>query len=226
MDICRDMLTCILSAQDRNGNEWFQFLPIIIIAALWVLGVILKVVRRRSEQGDERAGEAEEEPVELNLSRLVELARRRYAGAGRPVEQQPKQGRGPAAVPPVIPKKRMPRPGGSRAAVQQSPVQRRPGTQAPQRYAGQQGKETGRKGILAGGEIEWAQPDIAPLSEFSEPTFEDLTAMHKVQTGRQRLTGILEDFSGRDSLKQAILHYEILGKCVAMREPQGSRVWS
>lgn len=226
MNICRDLLAVILAAPSRGtGNEWFQFLPIIIIAGLWVLGIILKAVRKQSEQGDEKAGEAEEEPVEANLSRLVELARRRYAGAGSPAEQEPNRGLEPAAVPPMIPKQRASRPG-SRATVQQSPVQRRPETQAPQRYAGRRGKETRQKGILAGGETALTQPDIAPLPQFREPTFKELIATHEVQTGRQRLTGILEDFSGRDSLKRAILHYEILGKCITMRESQNFVPWS
>lgn len=226
MDICGDMLTCILAAQRRDtGNEWFQFLPIIIIAGLWVLGIILKAVRKQSEQGDEKAGEAEEEPVELNLSRLVELARRRYTGAGRPAEQEPKRGQGPAAVPPMIPKQRESRPVRGVPAGQR-PVSRAAAAGPAVRHTGQRGKETGQKGIGTGGEIALTQPDIAPLPEFSEPTFEGLTAMHEVQTGRQRLTGILEDFSGRDSLKRAILHYEILGKCITMRESQSFVPWS
>jgi len=226
MDICRDLLAGILAAPSRDtGNEWFQYLPIIIIAGLWVLGIILKAVRKQSEQGDEKTGEVEEEPVELNLSRLVELARRRYAGAGSPAEQEPNWGQGPEAVPPVIAKKPTPQPG-SRAAVQRDSMQRPAGTQAPQRYAGRRGKETRQRGIGIGGETALTQPDIAPLPQFSEPTFEELIATHEVQTGRQRLTGILKDFSGRNSLKRAILHYEILGKCIAMRESQSFVPWS
>lgn len=224
MDICRDILAYVMTAQSRDvGNGWFQYLPIIIIAGLWVLGVILKAVRKQSEDDDEKAGRAGEEPAELNLSQLVELARRHYAGEYRPAEQQPKQGRSPAAVPPVIPIKRASRPG-SRAAVQQGSLRRPAGKQTPQRYAGRPGEK--KRQEMLGNEIKWVQPNIEPLSEISEPTFKDLSAAHKVQTSRRRLSDILDDFSGRDSLKRAILHYEILGKCVAMRKPQGSGVWT
>jgi len=213
MDICRDIMTYFLAARDSNGGDWYQYLPIIIIGILWIAGVISRALQNKSAQDDEKAGAAEDQPVDVNLSRLVELARRRYISAGATAEQPPKQQQGPAVVPPVIPPKEPPRPG-SRAAVQQS----------TNVYTDRLRKKTTQKPL--GGAIEWAQPDITPLSELSEPTFKNLSAAHKVQASRRRLNDIMRDFSGRDSLKRAILHYEILGKCAAMRHPQASGIWT
>lgn len=229
MDICGDILTCILAAKETDSREWLEFLPIIIIAVLWALGAILKVIRKQPGQQAQATKDERGSEQEPDLSKLVQLARERYMAAQRPAQQaEPKEPAGAPAVPPVIPEvpptgREMPPPvpGARRArrVFERSPLPRpaaRPATQAklPALHV----------------EIPSVEPDLEVLPEFATPMTKKLARPGPQPAGEElkepRLTQILSEYSAPESLKRAILHYEILGKCAAMRQGHGTGMWS
>ncbi len=220
------VLQTVLAAKDTDSREWLEFLPIIIIAALWALGAILKVIRKQPGQQAQATKDERGSEQRLDLSKLVRLARERYMAAQRPAEQaEPKE---PAGAPAVIPKvaptgREMPPPvpgtGRARKVTERSPLLRpaaRPVTQSKQ--------------PALRVEMPSVEPDLEVLPEFAMPMTKKLARPAPQPAGEElkepRLTQILSEYSAPESLKRAILHYEILGKCAAMRQGNGTGMWS
>ena len=223
------VLQTVLAAKETDSKEWLEFLPIIIIAVLWAVGAILKVIRKQPGRQAQATKDERGSEQRLDLSKLVRLARERYMAAQRPAQQaEPKEPAGAPAVPPVIPKvpptgRPMPPPvpGAKRArrVFEQSPLPRpaaRPATQAklPALHI----------------EMPSVEPELKVLGEFTTPMTKNLARPGPQPAGEKlkepRLTQILSEYSAPESLKRAILHYEILGKCAAMRQPHGTGMWS
>jgi hypothetical protein len=81
-------------------------------------------------------------------------------------------------------------------------------------------KETGLPILTA-----QVEPKIEILPELTDKTITEVSDKRRAVAGQlprsRYLSGILSDYSDADELKRAILHYEILGRPLSLRDPSG-----
>jgi hypothetical protein len=229
-----------LLAQGTGFEDWANILFVAVLAILWLLGALVKTIskkgapRERAEQ--EGAPKEQRQPGESWQERLArkahEMQRRIEEEAGLREPGQPPQ--------PVRPDARRspPAPGGKItvrsdskgesvlvyeppqpqvSAQREPPISRRPEPQktvtAARQHAAPKLELTRQVGF------EPMVPGLPPI--MAEPT--ETLEPGRVQLKTQREPAGFEpttliDYSDSDALKKAILHYEILGKPLALRD--------
>ena len=207
-----ELLSQIILAARRRGTEsWMQILVFVFIAVIYALGSIAKARANKIEQEDdkksslkpgrkppERKRGVQKQPLQQRRRPVVPLARKPY----KPQVQFPsrKVARPQPAVQKPIAKKERP-----------TPVK----TIEMPEFA----------------ELRLPSPQVEPvIQELPELTSETLKKLEKkhvaapVETPQIKYVGEpLLDYADTDELKRAILHYEILGKPLSLRD-QSERV--
>lgn len=199
----------ILSAR-RRGPEWGNILFFVFLAIFWAVSFILKAKKNLQEKkgggqgvgpktGGKPSGAPKAKPKgvfqEIRSAIEAELQKQRE------LQQQAQQARR---------KVERPRPAVRRVSPQ------------PEQIAQTSTREPVKKRGLPG-TIDEVEPKIEILPELTDKTIKKVSDKRKaaaVQLPRSRyLSGIVKDYSDPDELKQAILHYEILGKPLSLRDP-------
>jgi len=190
----------IPAARNNDIESWMNILFVVVLAVFYVVGNIIKAKASKREQ-------PKEQPPEVSPA----------AGQGpRPFQKTPYRGAqplvrgtaegqsGPQAAKPQI----------ARPEVQ---PQRRKITR-PQPVAKKFVAEKPDIGLLS-----FELPEPAKLTEFTSGAVKKLAAKHigiseETPQGKY-LSEILSDYADAGRLRSAILHYEILGKPLSLREP-------
>ncbi len=173
-----------------------DILVIVIIAAVYGLGAIIKTARKKSqEQGEQELGrKPTRKPatggrgvLEQFVNELRGLAESAQGRESRPIGQPARQ------------KIARPQP-------------------AVRKYAAE-AKQAGRV------QPRTVQPDFEELPESTTKPVEGLVskrrkAMAEVPESKY-LSEVLADFTDPEDLRMAILHYEILGRPLSLRDPSG-----
>ena len=175
----------ILVAQDREVRDWTNILFIVIVAALWVIGGIIKSRRSKTELEEEDEEQLAPKPAHEPPARTSRLQKQLLAPSHLPV--------GPALRKQYRPQVQL-----------EPPEAVKPKSSLPKPQF---------------------QPDFQELPEFTSKAVEKLGRKYVGIAGEtprgEYLSEILLDYADPDELRRAILHYEILGKPLSLREPAG-----
>jgi hypothetical protein len=206
-----------LASRGDDVDGWMNILFVVILAVFWAVAGIVKAKARKSqpEDEDESAGQPARRP-QARRSSLREQLLKQFYGPAEPTEREP-SGPGPqqqdtrAAGPP----------GGERAYAE-----------ALRRAVPRHAPESERAGTLPAAEplpeLEsilpdtQAQPEIESLPEFrgnlvTDLAVESLRAPAEPPQAKD-LAEILLDYADPEELRRAILHYEILGRPLSLRD--------
>ena len=195
----------IVAAGDNGVDRWTNILFVVVVGVFWVVGGILKARANKAAQKERKQGPLEptgEEP-EGAMAREKQAVKER----GRPfvlAEAKPRQ-------PEAQPKRRK--------MVRPRPVERK--------LAAEIEKAIGLPTLepMEVSKVAPRMPKVAPeleeLPEFTGEAVEKLGERHVAEEIPQAkyLPEILIDYDDPEKLRRAILHYEILGKPLSMREP-------
>jgi hypothetical protein len=228
-------------AQRSDFDDWANILFIVIVAILWLLGGLIKAIGgKKPPQTQAEPGAASKDrrrPGETWQERLVrraeELQRRLEEAAGleKPEKRRP-PAREPASRPSRPPGGKItvrPGPRGESILVYEQPQPPATMPREPQVVRPREAQEAvtaaRRYATVPRAELtrrEGSEPPIQGLPSIMAESTESLDP-DAVQLETQRESAGFEpaaliDYSDPDALKKAILHYEILGKPLALRD--------
>ena len=200
----------ILVAQSRDPGGWMNILILVLVAAVYGIGTILKVKKGKKgqEQAEEEQGRKPQRKPQGGMGLLEQFVREiRHA-----VDPTQKQESRPTAQPA----------GRKTARPQPAPTIRK--------YA----SEPKRPGLELSIPAPQVRPDfeefpelqtgIEVLPEYTTKTVEGLLGKRKGMAEvpeSKYLSEVLADFTDPEDLRMAILHYEILGRPLSLRDPSG-----
>jgi outer membrane murein-binding lipoprotein Lpp len=231
-------------AQGQGFDQWGDILVLVVMAILWLAGGLAKVLsgRKGAPQQNQQERQASQqarkrETWQERLARKAEEIRRAAQAAARQAEQQTRGGDQPA--PSSSPAGRI-----TIRTDQQGDsvmVYERPAEQSDKEREEQAARQReARRVALAARRQAAKAPQIGTPSPASEPVIEGMTAamggpprpldpavaeaatLHESGAGFH--PAAILDYSDPDALQKAILHYEILGKPLALREPSDETI--
>ena len=185
----------ILAARGSDFEGWMDILILVIIAAVYGLGAIIKTKRKKPQ---------EQEQFEEELSRKP--ARKPATGGRGVLEQFFNELRGLAE----------PAQGRESRPIGQPARQKIARPQPAVRKYAAEAKQAGR--------AQQVQPDFEELPESTSKTVKGLAGKRKgiaEVPDSKYLSEVLADFTDPEDLRMAILHYEILGRPLSLRDPSG-----
>jgi sulfite reductase alpha subunit-like flavoprotein len=205
-----------------KGPDWGNILFIVFLAIFWVIGGILKAKKSAQEKrtGGQSLGqkpgikpgigkkEAPKGPFQqIRAAVVAELEKQRE------LQKQAQQA-----------KRKMVRPKPAARRIAARPAMQRVATK-PGRATGIPTLEESMEETRLPSAIAKVEPKLEKLPEYTGKTVKSVGtkgtgAAAKVPQRRQ-LSEILTDYSDPDELRRAILHYEILGKPISLRDPTG-----
>ncbi|MEN6335793.1 MAG: hypothetical protein ABFE01_16190 [Phycisphaerales bacterium] len=209
-------------AQGHGLDQWGDIIILLVMAALWLAGVLAKVLTGKKRAGQQQPGQnrptapvaAQRESWQQRLVRKAREFQEAAEAERRKMEQEtrartsPARPRPAAARSPSLPAGevavRTDRKGDSVMVYQPSAINKEQEI-ARQREA--------RDAILAASQRSLTEPSV-PL-ETLRPSADSVAPPSDLQPL------LVIDYSDPDALKKAVLHYEILGKPLALRDPPG-----
>ena len=209
----------------RDPDSWMSILVLVLVAAVYGLGTILKAKKgkKEQEQAEEELGRKPQRKPEGGRGVLEQFVRE----IRRAVDPTQERESRPAAQP--APKKF--------ARPQPAPTVRK--------YADEAKQASWPKPIIPpakpkrpGLELSMPTPQVQPdfeelpelqtgiedLPEFTTKAVERLVGKRKGMAEvpeSKYLSEVLLDYADPDELRMAILHYEILGRPLSLRDPSG-----
>jgi len=189
------LLAQLILARGNDFEGWMDILVLVIIAAVYGLGAIIKTKRKKPQ-----------EQVKQELGR--KLARKPATGGRGVLEQFFNELRGLAE----------PTQGRESRPIGQPARQKIARPQPAVRKYAAEAKQAGRV------QSRTVQPDFEELPESTTKTAEGLAGKRKDMAEvpeSKYLSEVLADFTDPEDLRMAILHYEILGKPLSLRDPSG-----
>jgi len=204
----------ILAARNRDTKGWGNIVFIVVLAVFWVIGGILKARANKKQEGEEqltrKSGLKPSEGAGVREPRVVKKTP--YEQVQRPTARTPYIKELQSQIQP--PRRKIAR---LQAAVQQFAIKIKEAQAIP--------PETIE--LLEEPELPpptpQVQPDLEELPQFTSKAVKELGDMRAAipaETPRAKyLAEILLDYSDLEDLKRAILHYEILGRPLSLRDP-------
>ncbi len=189
----------------NDGNEWMNILFIVVVAVFWAIGGLVKA--SSNKRGKQGAPPTSREPsAGPKRGTLLQQLAKKAEEFQRAMESQgAASGQRPSSKPQGHPAK------------------------PPQPPQGQVAVRTGRGGrpVLVYERQAAAQPTGAPTSPKARPESPPEFAGRTESAGNRvkpsvsaaEPKALVIDYTDGDALKKAILHYEILGKPMALRDP-------
>lgn len=215
----------ILVARGKDVEGWMDILVLVLVAAVYGLGTILKTKKRKKvqEQAEEELTRKPARKPAAGGRGVLEQFVREIQRAVEPTEERESR---PAARP--APKKAArPQPATAvrKYAAEAKPVSRPKPITPPAKPK--------RPGLELSIPAPQVQPDfeelpelptkMQALPEFTGKTIEGLVGKRKGMPAEivesKYLSEVLADFTDPEDLRMAILHYEILGRPLALRDP-------
>lgn len=212
----------ILARRSRDTKGWGNIVFIVFLAIFWAIGGILKAKKNAQEK---KAGGQGLGPKP----------------GGKPAEGTKAKPKGPfqqirAAVEAELQKQRelqLKAQEARRKVVRPKPVMRKVAakpamrrvTTEPELATGIHALEPMEETRLPGA-VAQVEPKLEKLPEYTSKTVKAVGDKRAIVAAAQvpqarHLSEILKDYSHPDELKRAILHYEILGRPLSLRDPSG-----
>jgi hypothetical protein len=201
------LLQIILARRNDDAESWMNILFVIVLAIFWLIGGVIKAKANKPGAQDEKTPlkPVRKPPVHSREAREQMLRRlQRPAGSTQGQDQKPQ----PATQQPRM-----------KFADLQAAV-RKFAVEAEQAFQPQSGKSTP--------ELEPAltEPQIkAERVKVTEPVSKTVKGLKDKQVSEpeqmpepEYLSELLTDYADPEELRRAILHYEILGKPLSMRD--------
>jgi hypothetical protein len=197
----------VIAARNEDVESWTNILVVVVLAVLWALGGIIKA-RAKNAQGRDK-GRAPGRPVARPPAQSKALRQQSLKEAthyGAAVRYHPAG----------------PRTGQARTKLAEwRAAARKFAAEAEQAFRA----ETAEPAMRAARSVLKAErpPEISQLSEpaampLDAPVDETIAAAAKQTPQSDYLRRLLADYSDPDDLRRAILHYEILGKPLGLRD--------
>jgi hypothetical protein len=201
------LLQIILARRNDDTESWMNILIVVVLAVFWAIGGIVKAKSRNPKVRD---GQLPGKPVRKPTAHSREAREQMLRQLPGPVGSAQGQRQQPR---PVAQKPRM------KFADLQAAV-RRFAVEAEQAFQSQSGKKTPvLKPVLT-------EPQSPPKTvEFTEPIDKTVKRLQdKVVSESEQipetdyLSELVLDYSDPEQLRRAILHYEILGRPLSLRD--------
>ncbi len=216
----------ILLARGKDVEGWMDILVIVLVAAVYGLATILKTKKRKKVQEEQAKEELTRKPQRKPASSrgLLEQFIREIQRAVEPTEGRESR---PAAQP-TRPKVARPQPA---PAVRKYAAEAKQAGRVQPTTPPAKPKRPGLKLSIPAPQV---QPDfeelpdlqtgIEALPEFTTKAVKGLVGKRKGMAEvpeSKYLSEVLADFTDPEDLRMAILHYEILGRPLSLRDPSG-----
>ena len=208
-----------------NDEGWMNILVLVLVAAVYGLATILKVKKgkKSQEQADEQKIRKPQRKPESGRGVLEQFVRE-IQQAFEPTEDRESR---PSAQP-ARPKVSRPQPAsaGRKYAAEAKQVSR-PKPLIPPAKPKRPGLELSMPALQLQPEFEELpelQTGIEALPEVTTKAVERLVGKRKSMAEvpeSKYLSEVLADFNDPEDLRMAILHYEILGRPLSLRDPSG-----
>jgi len=202
----------ILAARNQDGKSWTNILFIVGLAVFWVIGGILKARANKKQKDEEqltrKSGLAPSDRAGVREHKVVEKTP--YEQVQRPTARTPyRRGPQPQIQPP---RRKIARP----QLFVQKFVTEKAQAMPPETIELLEEPELPQP-------TPQVQPDFEELPQFTTKAVKELGDMRvgiPAETPQRKyLAEILLDYSDPDDLRRAILHYEILGRPLSLRDP-------
>ena len=214
-----------LVARRKDVEGWMDILVLVLVAAVYGLATILKTKKRKKEQEELSKEELTRKPARKPAAGsrgLLEQFVREIQRAVEPTEERKSR---PSAQP--APKKvAHPAPAVRKYAAEAKQAPRTKPITPPAKP-----KRSGLKLSMPAPQVQpefeelpELQTGIEALPEFTGKTVEGLVGKRKDMPEvpeSKYLSEVLADFTDPEDLRMAILHYEILGRPISLRDPSG-----
>jgi len=197
----------ILVGRSDDAENWMSILVFVVLAAIWAIGGIVKAKANKPGGRDEQLPGKPVRKPPLHSREAREQMLKQLQRPAEPAQDQGQQPR-PAAQQPRM-----------RFADLQAAV-RKFAVEAEQSFQSQSGKKTPvLKPILT-------EPQITPKTvELPEPIGKTVKGLQdklvyepEQMPESEYLSELLLDYANPEELRRAILHYEILGKPLSLRD--------
>jgi hypothetical protein len=193
------LLAQLIFARGNGVGEWMNILVIVIMAAVYGLGTIIKTKRKKSqEQGEQELGRKPARKPATGGRGVLEQFFNELRNLAEPAQDRESR---PTAQPAQPARQKIARP-----------------QHAVRKYAAE-AKQAGR---VQPGTV---QPGFEELPESTTKTVEELVGKRKGMAAEvpesKYISEVLADFTDPEDLRMAILHYEILGRPLSLRDPSG-----
>jgi hypothetical protein len=194
----------ILAARNRDGKSWMNILFIVGLAIFWVIGGILKAARAKKAEEEKAGGKlSSRKPERKPAEGTTGLPKGPFQKIRLALEAELQNQRQLQAKQPQR-KLARPQPAAQKVAAKTERAAEIPTLQpAPQ--------------------VQPELPELQKLPGFTSKTVKELgdkRAAILAETAQAKyLAEILLDYAGPEDLKRAILHYEILGRPLSLRDP-------
>jgi len=204
----------ILAARNQDGKSWTNILFIVGLAIFWIIGGILKARANKKQKDEEqltrKSGLKPSEGAGVREPRVVKKTP--YEQVQRPTARTPYRREPQPQIQP--PRRKIAR---LQHAVQQFAIKIKEAQAIPPETI-ELLEEPGLPQPAP-----QVKPDFQELPEFTSKAVKELEDMRvgiPAETpGAKYLAEILLDYSDPEDLKRAILHYEILGRPLSLRDP-------
>jgi len=204
----------ILAAREDDGQGWMNILFVVILAVFWAVGGLVKAKTKKAEEQEEKKEQFARKPQQ-KLKEFAERFQREVSELSRERVYKPRER---AEALHKGPFQKAPRHAVPAARKEYHPVAK------PKRRKIARPIETLAEPKLPRRTAQ-VEPDFEELPEFTSKAVKELEVNHGdiaaeiVQT--KYLSEILSDYSDPEELRRAILHYEILGRPLSLRDPSG-----
>ena len=199
----------ILARRSDDAESWMSILVFVVLAVFWAIGGIIKAKSRSSDTPDGKSmprRPAHRPSARINPMREQLLKQSRQpSGAAQSRESHP------------VAKKPHTKFADIRAAVQKFAAE---AEQAFQDQAGKPAPETKipvPKPEVKSGVLKVPESSRKPVIQLEDKR----AAVPAEMPETEYLPGLLLDYADPEELRRAILHYEILGRPLSLRDPSG-----
>jgi hypothetical protein len=185
----------VLAARRSNDRDsgWMQILVFVILAIFYAVGSIISKAKKTAPKGKEQAPR---KPARKSSEDFIDLQMLKQL-FGLPEEAEPSSQPQPQVTKPQIAK---------------------PQVQPKIRKVARPQPTAGRKVPIETSKITVMEPQVQPKVE-KVPGLTGETEVTTEIPQTKYLNDILSDYDDPEKLRRAILHYEILGKPLSLRDP-------
>ena len=199
----------ILARRSDDAESWMSILVFVVLAVFWAVGGIVKAKSRKSDTPDDKS--MPRRPAHRPSARVNPLREQLLKQSRQPSGLAQRRESHPATKKPLTKFAEI------RAAVQKFAAE------AEQAFQDQAGKTTPETKIpVSKPEV---KPDILKVPESTRKSLvqleDKLTPVPTEMPETEYLSGLLLDYANPEELRRAILHYEILGRPLSLRDPSG-----
>ncbi len=196
----------ILAGRSDDAEGWMNILFVVVLAVFWAIAGIVKAKAKKSEGRDEQlpGKPVRKPPLHSREAREQMLSRlQRPAGSAQGQDQQPR----PATQKPRL-----------KFADLQAAV-RKFAVEAEQAFQPQSGKQTPElEPALTEPQIKAETVELKPISKTVKGLQDKLVPEPGQMPESEYLSELLTDYADPEELRRAILHYEILGRPLSLRD--------